>query len=248
MLTVAVIQQKGGVGKSTLAIQLAAAAHLDGLRALIIDMDKQATAFDWSAQRPEGSPLEGIAVVQAVMRESDRALEFVRHIPEISRGRDVVFLDVPARLDKITITAALAADVALIPLQSFGPDFWAVAETLESLDAADHHRRHPIRRAFVLNRAIVGTTSARDAEESLRAQGGELIGVVHQRVGIGDTITRGASVMTTAGNAEAAEEIRRLWRAIKRGTNGSPRTQHQKAKPRARKADPSRRRDGAPAR
>ena len=49
VLTVAVLQQKGGSGKTTLAINLAAAAHLDGGRALVVDMDRQASAFDWSA-------------------------------------------------------------------------------------------------------------------------------------------------------------------------------------------------------
>ena len=69
MLTVAVLQQKGGSGKTTLAINLAAAAHLDGDRALVVDMDRQARAFDWSAARQDGSPLDGLAVVKA-----DRAI------------------------------------------------------------------------------------------------------------------------------------------------------------------------------
>ena len=60
MLTVAVLQQKGGSGKTTLAINLAAAAHLDGGRALVVDMDRQASAFDWSAARQDGSELEPV--------------------------------------------------------------------------------------------------------------------------------------------------------------------------------------------
>jgi cellulose biosynthesis protein BcsQ len=48
-LTLAVLQQKGGSGKTTLAINLAAAAHLDGRRALVVDMDRQSSALDWNA-------------------------------------------------------------------------------------------------------------------------------------------------------------------------------------------------------
>ena len=65
MLTVAVLQQKGGSRKTTLAVNLAAATHLDGRRALVVEMDRQASAFDWSAARNDGSRLDGLTVVNA---------------------------------------------------------------------------------------------------------------------------------------------------------------------------------------
>jgi len=80
--TVVVLQQKGGSGKTTLAINLAAAAHLDGDRALVVDMDRQASAFDWSAAREDGSPLDGLSVVKA-----DKAMALPR-FKEIARGYD----------------------------------------------------------------------------------------------------------------------------------------------------------------
>jgi hypothetical protein len=102
-----VLQQKGGSGKTTLAINLAAAAHLDGDRALVVDMDSQASAFDWSAARRDGSPLDGLAVVRA-----DRAIALPR-FAEITRGYDYVFLDGPPRLGDVTQSAAVAADIAV---------------------------------------------------------------------------------------------------------------------------------------
>jgi cellulose biosynthesis protein BcsQ len=65
MLTVAVLQQKGGSEKTTIAVNLAAAAHLEGGRTLVDDMDRQASALDWSPPRQEGSSLDGLAVVKA---------------------------------------------------------------------------------------------------------------------------------------------------------------------------------------
>jgi cellulose biosynthesis protein BcsQ len=132
MLTVAVIQQKGGSGKTTLAINLAAAAHLEGHRTLVVDMDRQASAFDWSAARKDGSELEGLAVVKA-----DRALPLPR-FKEMAHGNEYVFLDGPPRLGDVTQSAAVAADVAVLPIQPGPFDFWAVAETL-----ARHRRQHP---------------------------------------------------------------------------------------------------------
>jgi chromosome partitioning protein len=219
MLTVAVLPQKGGSGKTTLAINLAAAAHLDGDRALVVDMDRQASAFDWSAARQDGSPLDGLAVVKA-----DRSMALPR-FKEIARGYDYVFLDGPPRLGDVTQSAAVAADVAVMPIQPGPFDFWAVAETLESLDQADPIReqlgRPPIRRVFVLNRASTNTRLAREAEAELSKAGAELAGVVHQRIAFPDSASRGESVLTSPATSLAADDIRRLWRRLKGGKRGS---------------------------
>jgi chromosome partitioning protein len=230
VLTVAVLQQKGGSGKTTLAINLAAAAHLDGDRALVVDMDRQASAFDWSAARQDGSPLEGLAVVKA-----DKAIALPR-FREITRGYDYVFLDGPPRLGDVTQSAAVAADVAVLPIQPGPFDFWAVAETLESLDQADRVReqlgRTPICRVFVINRASTNTRLARDAEAELRNSGGELAGVVHQRIAFPDAASRGESVLTSSANQAAADDICRLWRVLKGREHGA---KSQKAKQRAKR-------------
>jgi len=216
-LTVAVLQQKGGCGKTTLAINLAAAAHLEGARAVIVDMDRQASAFDWSVARGARSALDGLAVVRA-----DRALPLPR-FREIVRGFEYAFLDGPPRLGDVTQSAAVAADLAVLPIQPGPFDFWAVAETLESLDRADQIReqlgRGPIRRAFVVNRASARTRLAREAEAELLRTGGELLAVVRQRVAFAEAAARGDSVVTSADLA--ADEIRRLWRALKGGTRGT---------------------------
>ena len=80
MLTVSVINQKGGVGKSTLATNLAAAAHLAGLSTMILDLDSQGSSFDWFVRRAEGSALDGLAVVKA-----DRELSIPR-MREVTKG------------------------------------------------------------------------------------------------------------------------------------------------------------------
>jgi chromosome partitioning protein len=213
-LTVAVVQQKGGSGKTTLAINLAAAAHLGRKRALVVDMDRQGSAFDWSAARRDGSKLDGLAVVRA-----DRALALPR-FREIADGYEAVFLDGPPRLGDVTLSAAVAADVALIPLQPGPFDFWAVAETLECLDKADairaHLEREPVRRAFVVNRALRQTRLARDAVSSLEATNGAFLGVIHQRVVFSEACSHGESVLTLPDAEAAACEVNQLWQAIQR--------------------------------
>ncbi len=209
MLTIAVLNQKGGAGKTTLSTNLAAAAHLGGARTLLIDLDAQGSALDWYAARGDGSRLEGLSVVK-----NDRAFALPR-FRELSRGCDVVVLDGPPRLGDVTRAAAVAADVVVIPLQASALDLWAVQQTLELLDAADAIRaeleRPPLRRVFVLNRAIAGTTLARQTQ-AIPAL--EFAGTVHQRVAFPEATATGESVLTREEGGAAAYEIRRLWRLM----------------------------------
>jgi chromosome partitioning protein len=211
-LTIAVLNQKGGTGKTTLATNLAAASHLEKRRTLLIDVDSQGSALEWSAARIDGSALEGLPVVKA-----DRALPLKR-FREMTRDAAVAILDGPARLGEITGAAAVAADVVLVPLRAGPYDLWAASETIALLDAADALRasidRRPLRRVFVVNGAVARTQLASEAWIALEHH--ELAPTIHERQEFPRAAKAGESVLTTATHSAAAHEIRRLWRALRK--------------------------------
>jgi chromosome partitioning protein len=216
VMNLAVINQKGGVGKSTLATNLAAAAHLAGRRTLMLDLDRQGSGWDWFKARETGSRLDGLAVDRA-----DRALDLPR-FRKLSRGYDVVVCDGPPRLDDVARAAAVAVDVVLVPLQGGAFDWWASAETFALLDKADEVRaelnRPKVRRIFVLN-GTRNTKLHRHALEAIEGVGGELAPVViGNRVAFAEAAIKGESVLTVRPKSLAAQEIRRLYAVLCEGS------------------------------
>jgi chromosome partitioning protein len=175
-------------------------------------MDVQGSAADWYQARSDTSPLAGLVVVRM-----DKRLTLPK-FRELAAGYDFVVLDGPPRLDEVTCSAAVAADVVLVPVSPGPFDLWATSSTLATLDRADEIRaqldREPVRRAFVLNRAEVGTTLTRDTPEVLAERGEVLDTVVHQRIAFKKAALAGESVISLGGDEAAASEVQALYRAI----------------------------------
>jgi len=210
-ITLAVLNQKGGVGKTTLATNLAAAAHLAGFRTKLLDLDPQSSSLDWYEHRRDESPLAGLSVAKV-----DKALTRPK-FAEITSGYQVAVLDGPARLDKRTLSAAVAADGVLVPMQPAYVDLWASDATMDTLADADSIREqlglNPLQRWFVLNQ-VKPRTRVRALAEQAISQLGNLVDVmVHHRTSFVLAMGQGESVLTTAPRSPAATEVRALFQA-----------------------------------
>jgi chromosome partitioning protein len=122
MRTIAIVSQKGGAGKTTIAVHLAVAAQRAGKTVAIIDLDPQATAASWADWRGEENP----AVVAAPYSRLGVTLE------EAARaGVDLAIIDSPPSADAAAVAAAKAADLVLIPTRASAFDLHAIKTTAE---------------------------------------------------------------------------------------------------------------------
>ena len=121
--TIAVVSQKGGAGKTTLAIHLAAAATAAGYVSVVVDTDPQATASTWRGWRGDIDPDVIDCAAHALLA---RKLQQVADL-----GADLAVIDTPPHADIMAREACKAADLVLVPCRPRAFDLDAVKTTIE---------------------------------------------------------------------------------------------------------------------
>jgi chromosome partitioning protein len=203
-MIVALLNQKGGVGKTTLALHLAGAWGREGKRVLLVDADPQGSALDWSEQRAK----EGVPRLFGVVGLARDTLH--REAPELARGVDHLVIDGPPRVAGLMRSALLAADLVLVPAQPSPFDGWASAEILRLIGEARIFRPQLVAR-FVLNRCAARTVIARETAEALSAHEPPVLAArIGQRVSFADAAQSGRLVFELDAASPAAREIAAL--------------------------------------
>jgi chromosome partitioning protein len=174
---IAVVNQKGGAGKTTVAMQLAGTLGLRGHRVLVVDADPQGTASRWAASAADDKPFHA-----AVVGLSAAQGKLHREVKKLAGDYSYIVIDgPPAAESPIAQSALMVADLALVPVIPSPLDMWASIGIRKAIEnAADINEGLQAR--LVVNQCQPNTSLTRDVLELLPEFGIETLrSQLHQR-------------------------------------------------------------------
>ena len=199
-MVISLINQKGGVGKTTTAINIASALSSRNHNVLMVDADPQGSVMQWQST---GANRE-FDVVQLSMPELGAKIK------DQGRTFDHVIIDSPPALSHISREIAASSDLAIIPIAPSSLDIWSSRETIQLVKNVSRKNQGLAARLLVY-RKIPGTRLAAEARDALNSYGLDIFKTeISQRIAYVEAIVSGVSVLKYSPNSVAAREIRNL--------------------------------------
>lgn len=205
MKVIAVLNQKGGSGKTTIATNLGRAFQRSGSSTLLVDSDPQGSARDWGAARPD-NPLLPVGLDRAGLLERD--LKSITNM-------EIVVIDGAPQVRELATAAIKIADFILIPVQPSPYDIWATSDLVDLVKSRIEITDGSLKAAFVVSRAIEGTRIGKEVTQALSDYGLPVLDTrITQRVIFATSAAEGLSVMDADPTGKAAIEIMALQQEI----------------------------------
>ena len=203
MTVISILNQKGGVGKTTLSTHLARALQLQGKDILLVDSDPQGSTRDWAATRKE----QTLPVVSIDRPTIDKDLKNIR--------KDFIIIDGAPRSNEIILSAIKASNAVIIPVQPSPYDIWATSDLVRIVKEHIQKTNGTLKATFVVSRVIKGTKIGSEIIEILsNYEIPVLKTLITQRVIYPNSAAAGTTVLDQDPKGEAAEEIRALTNEI----------------------------------
>lgn len=201
MKVIAVLNQKGGSGKTTIATHLARGLQLKGHSVLLVDSDQQGSARDWRAV-DEDNPVPVIGLDRPTL---DKDLKSVS-------DKEYVVIDGSPQATSLAISAIKAADFILIPVQPSPYDIWATSDLVDLVQQRIEMMDGKLKAAFVVSRAIQNTNIGKEVATALLDYNLPVLETrVMQRVAYPNSAALGKTVFDTESpNSNAIQEITAL--------------------------------------
>ncbi len=199
---IALLAQKGGTGKTTLALSLAVAAVKKGKRVVILDLDPQASATNWKDRRKAKAP----ATFSVQPSRLTQMVEAAR-----SKGVDLLIIDTPPKSESASLAAAKAADLVIIPCRPQIYDLETIPATKDIIGLAGTKRA-----MVVLNAVNVQGQRHIEASNIIRKKHDLPVApfLFVQRAAFGDAPNEGLTAQELEPEGKAAQEISKLYNFI----------------------------------
>jgi len=207
-MIISVINQKGGVGKTTLSIHISSTLALAGKKVLLIDADAQRSALDWAAAREDDPIFTVVGMPSNTIHKQVKRLE---------SDYDYIIIDGPPRVYDVAKSCIASSDIVLIPIQPSPYDVWSAEEVVKLINEVKEPLSgyKKIKAVFVINRKIPKTVIGRDVEEALSNYNIPVMKThLHQRVTYAETASIGSSAIEADPESIAGKEIKALIEEI----------------------------------
>lgn len=206
-MIIGVVNQKGGVGKSTISLNLAHCLALSGARVLLIDTDKQRSAAKWASKRDEENPPPFHLIEMA--RDN-----LARDAMEMAKDYDHVVIDGPRDAEKITRAVIISSEFVLLPYEPSGFSTDAGQITVEQVQECQIIKPQ-LQAGIVISRRIEGTVIGKDIRAVAEEAGLPLLSTsIATRVAHAESVTLAQTIFEYEPNGKAAKEIRALAQEI----------------------------------
>lgn len=208
MAIIAIAGRKGGVGKSTIAGNLAAEFAATKRSVRVLDADPQHSMVAWAEQ--------GDGMLARVVEKVEGGAGTLRaRARQAEKDADIVLIDTPPGAPEIAYEAALAADLMLLPCGPSPLDLLALKEALSlGLKARAERRSKKPRIRFVPSKVLMSTNLGRGLASSLKDMGKKVLPPIGQRIVVAEAVASGLTVAEFAPNSAAHEEFRELAKAV----------------------------------
>jgi chromosome partitioning protein len=211
MAIIAVAGRKGGVGKSTIAGNLAAEFAAMGHSVVVLDADPQHSLAAW-ADQGHGMLSHCVEKVKAADAETLRT-----RARSAEKDVDLVIIDTPPGMPEITYQAALVADLLLLPCGPSPLDLFSLKEALSlALKARAERRSKRPRIRFVPSKVLLNTNLGRSLSSSLEEMGKKVLPPIGQRIVVAEAVVTGLTVCEYAPNSVARMEFKDLAKAVQK--------------------------------
>lgn len=196
-MIISFLNQKGGVGKTTLSINVAARLASQGQKVLLVNADKQGSATTWASLRDE-TPFQ----VVSMAREN-----LAKDVIQLASDFDATVIDGPPHAEGIARACIIASDFVALPIEPSGLSTWASDLAVKQVKEAQDFKE-TLKCGFVVSRKIGNTVIGREIRSMAADAGIQLLDAeVEQRVAYAESLTIGKTIFEWSPAGTAAKEI-----------------------------------------